>query len=218
MSYEMNCSSPGLPHTPKSLPPQVLGMKAHAVYCITSLATWVLLSLSIFLLVLSVPGTIRILAWTDHLRVLLFCFGHVTYLAKSSEIGSVGVCSCPAARLAGWIRHWSCCPSYRSVLPMLSGSELQEVQTSSSSHPSLFVSERVCYWFWEAESDISPLPSCCSVRAAGKMAFVWLLEKSAQQLPGESGCKWNPYATLLSATTCWKEVDNKYSHLLLWTL
>ena len=88
---------------------------------------------STFLLVLSFPDAVRghspmLSVWTGRVRVLWFCFRHTTYLAKSLEKCSVGVCSCPAAkpgRGGAWVRHWSCRLSYQSVLPALSGSELQ---------------------------------------------------------------------------------------------
>lgn len=193
-SCEKNHSAAGLPHTPEPFPQHVVSMKACAVYCCTSL----LVGFYFSLLVLSFPSTVGILAWTGWIRVLWFCFRHMALPSKvfrktlgrvwGGELDMEAIVSVISLSCPSFLDVNCCCLNLFSFLTLS------------------LCKDWVHYWVWEAESDINPLPSCCGVKAPGEMAFVWLLQKSSQWLPGESGCKWNPYAMLLSAKNCWKSL------------
>lgn len=90
----MNHSSPGLPSAPPSFPQWVLAGRQCRVLLHLQ-AGWFLLTLSIFLLALSLPRTVRILAWTDRMSATVLLQAR-DYLAKHAENCRVGACPCPA--------------------------------------------------------------------------------------------------------------------------
>lgn len=115
------------------------------------------------------------------MRVLLFCFGRMIYLAKSLEKCSIGVCSCSAAKRGGEFNTGALF-SQLSVCPALTFRKWTAVvQIFSPSHPSLIVTSGFVTGFETLNVTLTPCPA---VVVSGLQAK-WHLFGSSRSHPSD---------------------------------